>query len=251
MSDDESYGIQLRGKQLVFQAMSAIVVAVGVFLLGVMVGRGVPTARQPAAVVAREDVDPLVPSPAIPLEDALPIGQDDGRGSNPAYQDELVSDAAPKDDRVKAAPAKPQPFTAETAVATAPVGSARHTSVETSTTPGSKTVEKTAEKAATRPAAKDAVQDKPTAKTAAVTAPPAGSASGFMVQVAAYQREGDANGVRARLVSKGYPAFVTPASTTAGTFYRVRVGGYDKEADAQSVAARLKREEHLEPWVTR
>ena len=125
MSDDEPYGIQLRGKQLVFQAMSAIVVTVVVFLLGVMVGRGAPTPRQPAAVVAREDVDPLTPSPAIPLEDALPIGQDDGRGSNPAYQDELVSDAPPKDERVKAAPARPQPFTAETAVATAPAGSAR------------------------------------------------------------------------------------------------------------------------------
>jgi len=99
--------------------------------------------------------------------------------------------------------------------------------------------------------AKDPVQDKPAARNAAVTAAPAGSASGFMVQVAAYQREGDANGVRARLMSKGYPAFVTPTSTTAGMFYRVRVGGYDKEADAQSVAARLKREEHLEPWVTR
>jgi len=52
MSDDEPYGIQLRGKQLVFQAMSAIVVAVGIFLLGVMVGRGVPAVRQPAAVVS-------------------------------------------------------------------------------------------------------------------------------------------------------------------------------------------------------
>ena len=248
MSDDEPYGIQLRGKQLVFQAMSAIVVAVGVFLLGVMVGRGAPTARQPAAVSAREDVDPLVPSPAIPLEDALPIGQDDGRGSNPAYQDELVSDAAPKDEHVKAAPAKPQPFTAETAVATAPAASTRRAPVETSAAAVSKTVEKTAEKTATKPASKDAVQDKPAAKN---TAAPAGSASGFMVQVAAYQREGDANGVRARLVSKGYPAFVTPTSTTAGMFYRVRVGGYDREADAQSVAARLKREEHLEPWVTR
>jgi DedD protein len=71
------------------------------------------------------------------------------------------------------------------------------------------------------------------------------------VQVAAYQRQGEANGVRDRLLSKGYPAFVTSASTTAGTFYRVRVGGYDKQADAKSVAARLKREEHLEPWVTR
>jgi DedD protein len=86
---------------------------------------------------------------------------------------------------------------------------------------------------------------------AAVTGTSASSASGFLVQVAAYQREGEADAVRARLVSKGYPAFVTSASTTAGTFYRVRVGGYDKEADARSVAARLKREEHLEPWVTR
>jgi cell division septation protein DedD len=250
MADDEPDGIQLRGKQLVFQAMSAIVVAVGVFLLGVMVGRGVPTARQPAALVAQEEVDPLVPSPAIPLEDALPIGQDDGTGSNPTYQDELVSDGAPKGERVKAASARPQPFALETAVATAPVASDRR-ALETSAAPSSRTVERTAEKTAAKPAASGAGKDKPVTSNAAVTGTSASSASGFLVQVAAYQREGEADAVRARLVSKGYPAFVTSASTTAGTFYRVRVGGYDKEADARSVAARLKREEHLEPWVTR
>jgi len=148
---------------------------------------------------------------------------------------------------------KTQPFAAETAVASVPAASERRAPVETtSVTTGSKTVERTAEKtvanaaAVAKPAAKDAGEDK-----TAATATPASSTAGFMVQVAAYQREGEADGVRARLVSKGYPAFVTSASTTAGTFYRVRVGGYDKEVDARSVAARLKREEHLEPWVTR
>jgi hypothetical protein len=74
---------------------------VGIFLLGVMVGRGVPAVRQPAAVVALEDVDPLVPSPAIPPEDALPVGQDDGPRPNATYQDELFSDGASEGRRVK------------------------------------------------------------------------------------------------------------------------------------------------------
>jgi cell division septation protein DedD len=71
------------------------------------------------------------------------------------------------------------------------------------------------------------------------------------VQVAAYQREGDASAVRDRLVKKGYPAFVTSASTAAGTWFRVRVGGYDTRNEAQAVATRLKRDEQFEPWVTR
>jgi cell division protein FtsN len=69
--------------------------------------------------------------------------------------------------------------------------------------------------------------------------------------VAAYQREGDAATVRDRLARKGYPAFVTSASTAAGTWFRVRVGGYETRNEAQAVATQLKREEQLEPWVTR
>ncbi len=69
--------------------------------------------------------------------------------------------------------------------------------------------------------------------------------------MAAYQREGDAATVRDRLARKGYPAFVTSASTAAGTWFRVRVGGYETRNEAQAVATRLKREEQLEPWVTR
>jgi cell division septation protein DedD len=252
MADDEPDGIQLRGKQLVFQAMSAIVVAVGIFLLGVMVGRGVPNARQqPAEVLAQEEVDPLVPSPAIPPEDALPIGQDDA-GPNPTYQDELFSDSAAKDDRIKVPGAKAQPFAAETAVAAAPASERRAAAENTAAIvdkPVEKLVERPAQKPIEKPVGKRVA--KPVAKDAGKASAPARSASGFMVQVAAYQRQGEANGVRDRLNSKGYPAFVSPASTSGGTFYRVRVGGYEKEADAKSIAARLKREERLEPWVTR
>src|SRR5688572_6433903 len=43
MSDEEFHEIQLNGKQLVFLFMAATVVAVVIFLCGVMVGRGVPT----------------------------------------------------------------------------------------------------------------------------------------------------------------------------------------------------------------
>jgi DedD protein len=71
------------------------------------------------------------------------------------------------------------------------------------------------------------------------------------VQVAAYQREGDATTVSERLKRKGYPAFVTRATTSAGTWFRVRVGSFETRADAQQMATRLKREEQLEPWVTR
>jgi DedD protein len=251
MTDDEPDGIQLRGKQLVFQAMSAIVVAVGIFLLGVMVGRGVPTARQPAAVVAHEDIDPLVPSPAIPPEEALPVVQDDA-GPNPSYQDELMSDSAPKGGRNKVPADKPQPFAPETAVAAAPARERRAVADPVAAVvekpadkPPAKPVEKTVEKAA------DPRPVKAPAKDAGKPAAPARAATGFMVQVAAYQREGEANGARDRLTSKGYPAFVSSAATATGTIYRVRVGGYQKETEAKSVAARLKREEHLEPWVTR
>jgi cell division protein FtsN len=57
--------------------------------------------------------------------------------------------------------------------------------------------------------------------------------------------------VSEKLLRKGYPAFVTTAATAAGTWYRVRVGGYETRNEAQAVATRLKREEQLEPWVTR
>jgi len=49
MSDQGFHEIQLSGKQLVFLAMSAVVLAVVIFLLGVSVGKGVRSAFPPAS----------------------------------------------------------------------------------------------------------------------------------------------------------------------------------------------------------
>src|SRR5262245_45718713 len=57
MSDEGLHEIQLNGKQLVFLFMTATVVAVVIFLCGVMVGRGVP-AQRGVPVLAADGSDP-------------------------------------------------------------------------------------------------------------------------------------------------------------------------------------------------
>ena len=59
MADEGVHEIQLNGKQLVFLFMAATVVAVVIFLSGVMVGRGVRPARVDVATAASDaPVDP-------------------------------------------------------------------------------------------------------------------------------------------------------------------------------------------------
>jgi DedD protein len=237
MPDEGPQEIQLRGKQLVFLAMSATVVAVVIFLCGVMVGRGVPTARQ----AATEPIEADAPAPdetQAPAAESISSEATEGTAAAPTTLEyaEIVSEQPPAERPLKpSAPAR-QPFAADTAVARVETPAKAAPAV-----------------AASRPAEKPAA--KPAPKPAAAVAPASASAStspgGFQVQVAAYQREGDASTVRDRLVRKGYPAFLTTATTPAGTWFRVRVGGYQSRDEAQAVATRLKREEQLEPWVTR
>ena len=239
MSDEGLQEIQLRGKQLVFLAMSATVVAVVIFLCGVMVGRGVPTARQAAA----EPIEADVLTPVNDPEGAAAVTADAVEPSHgapaPLEYPDIVSDQPPADKPLKPSPAA-RPFAAENAVAAPPTP--RVASAVASSKPAAAPGRPPAAPASTPAAAK--------APSASIAAAPAGS-GGFQVQVAAYQRRGDASTVRDRLAKKGYPAFVTSASTAAGTWFRVRVGGYETRTEAQAVATRLKREEQLEPWVTR
>ncbi|MGE3177426.1 MAG: SPOR domain-containing protein, partial [Vicinamibacterales bacterium] len=50
------------------------------------------------------------------------------------------------------------------------------------------------------------------------------------------------------LGSKGYSAFILSGNSNV---FRVRVGGYKSKRDAETVAAKLRREERINPWVTR
>ena len=67
MSDQGFHEIQLSGKQLVFLFMSAVVLAVVVFLLGVAVGRGVRDAAGDAPISA----DAGLPETVVPTDPEL------------------------------------------------------------------------------------------------------------------------------------------------------------------------------------
>jgi cell division septation protein DedD len=213
MADEGFHEFHLNGKQLVFLFMSATVVAVVIFLCGVMVGRGV---RAPivAAASAEEfpEGDPTAAAPA-PLT---------ASGEAPAssretltYPNRLETDDPPVE-TLKESAAPPTAIVVE----------------------------------APQPAAEQAVAAETTDKpTAAIAAEP--QIDGFVVQVAAVRQRSEADTIARRLTARGYPTFVTTAGGTAARVFRVRVGKYKDRREAESVAGRLEKEEQFKPWITR
>lgn len=254
MQDEGLHEIQLDGKQLVFLFMAATVVAVVIFLCGVMVGRGVP--QRAGVAPATPEQAASDPTAAVQLPPPLAVASS---GSTPVtaretltYADRLADPALP--------PETLRPL-AETAVLTEPAAPkpvpapAPRPAAMASAAPAPKPAPKPAPApavAAPKPAAPPA--PKPAAAPAAPTpasstpslAEPAGG--GFVVQVAAVRKREEAETIARRLNAKGYPTFVT----TSGANFRVRVGKYDNRREAESVAGRLEREERVrQPWITR
>lgn len=221
--DDAFREIQLSGKQLVFIAMAVVVIGVGVFLMGVQVGRGVLAARGvPGAetAAASEAEPPPPPASAAPASSTTPSTA----GEKLSYAERLSSAEPQKE------PLKPEPAEAPTPRAEAP--------------------EAAAPTAAAKPADKQPVE-KPSApaKAAPAAAEPAGT--GFAIQVAALKEADEADAIVKRLASKGYPAYIVTPVKGSVPMYRVRVGKYKERREADTVAAKLKKEEQFNPWIVR
>lgn len=266
MQDEGLHEIQLDGKQLVFLFMAATVVAVVIFLCGVMVGRGVPQRAGVAPATSEQAViDPtaaaqLPPPLAVASGGSTPVTAREtltyaDRLADPALPPEtlrplaetavLTEPAAPKPAAVAApAPAKPAP------VATTPAPAAPKPVPVPAPAPKPAPVPATA---APKPAALAPAKPKPAPAPAATPAPSAPSLAepaggGFVVQVAAVRKRDEAETIARRLSAKGYPTFVT----TSGANFRVRVGKYGNRREAEAVAGRLEREERVnKPWITR
>jgi cell division septation protein DedD len=232
MADDGFHEIQLNGKQLVFLFMAATVVAVVIFLCGVMVGRGAPTrAAVPIDSPEQANLDPTA-SLGLPATQAI-ANSDDAplTAQETLTYPTLLEDPNPPAETLAPAPeaaASPQPLATTTAI-TAP-----------------RPLQSAPEPAAVAPAAPPAAkpQLRSTSAAAALTEP---SGGGFVVQVAAVRQRAEADIIARRLTGKGYSAFVT----TAGANFRVRVGKFTDRREAETVAARLEREEQFKPWITR
>ncbi|MGE0444162.1 MAG: SPOR domain-containing protein [Vicinamibacterales bacterium] len=208
--------------------MSATVVAVVIFLAGVMVGRGVQSPQATLAASAGDAaIDPTVEPPSTSSATT-------GSGAPVTAQETLTyasrlegttppeEDLAPVTEPVAAPAAVPPP---PPAVERAPVP-----------TP-----------APTRAAA-PAAAPAPAAAAASIGSEPPGN--GFVVQVAATRERSEADTIARRLAGKGYPAFVT-TPPSGPRMFRVRVGKYDNRREAEAIADRLQREEQFQPWITR
>jgi cell division septation protein DedD len=231
MTDKGLHEVQLAGKQLVFLFMVGTVIAVVIFLSGVMTGRGLrtPAATELAATSSTSTIDPTAdvePPPAAsstPSDDTPVSAQEsltyaERLGSPTPLPDDLREpEPAP---RPATTPAVPAPAAKPAPVMPAPVTPAPPTR---------------------RP--------EPAVAAAPLAEPPG---KGFVVQVMAVNSRAEADTIARRLLSKGYPTFVT--TTGAGTqkvSYRVRVGKYETQREADAVSARLQKEEQFKPWVTR
>jgi cell division septation protein DedD len=212
MSDDGFHEIQLNGKQLVFLFMSATVVAVVIFLCGVMVGRGVQVQQRLVGDAAREVVTDPTAVPSAPVSTTTTTA---GTSGAPITTQETLTYA----ERLEA-PAPPLETLREPAPAPRPAP----------------------------PPAPPAPRAAATVAASRVAAEPAGN--GYVVQVAAVRQRSEADTIARRLSTKGYPAFVTTPAGAARVF-RVRVGKYPSRREADSVASRLEREEQFKPWITR
>ena len=114
--------IQLSGKQLVFVGMAGFVIAVGIFLMGVQVGRGVLAQRglpeaSDTSAFAREAEPP--PPPASVTQDSTPVTA----GEKLSYAERLSSPEPPAE-RLKRVAEPPPPRTPKTESAPPPAPAA-------------------------------------------------------------------------------------------------------------------------------
>ena len=219
MSDEGVHEIQLNGKQLVFMFMAVTVVAVVIFLCGVMVGRGVraPRAAEQADVIIESPLDPtaVVQAPAPPASDASGTAAPASSSENLTYAGRLTT-TTPPPETLK------EPVSADVRAASAVKAPAR-----------------------------EAAPVAPAVRSTAKPGTSESAAGGYVVQVAAVKVRSEADTIAKRLASKGFPSFVTTPSAGDARVYRVRVGKYNDRRDAESVARRLEKEEQFKPWITR
>jgi septal ring-binding cell division protein DamX len=238
-TEDGFHEIQLSGKQLVFLFIVTTSVVVGVFLFGVLVGRGARDVHQEETPSATTSAAPTPAPPAAQepsaTEAPAPAGDEPEKPDALSYADRLTkSSPAPETLKPKAEdtpkneePRMPPPAAAAPSTAAPP----KEPAVKPQTPAAAPTPVRTAGDSG---------------------APTAGKPGTWLVQVIATRESAVANSVVKRLTSKGYPAFlVNPVPGAPQPFYKVQVGRYNDRGEAEQVSQRIKKEEQFQSWILR
>jgi cytoskeletal protein RodZ len=238
-TEDGFHEIQLSGKQLVFLFIVTTSVVVGVFLFGVLVGRGARDARQeePPAATTSAAPTPAAPTASDPSATEAPTPAGDGpeKPDDLSYADRLTQSSPAAETLKPKAGDKPkveEPRTPPPAAAAPPTAAAP--------------AKETAVKQQATPPAPSPVRTPP------ADVPTAAKPGTWLVQVIATREPAVANSVVKRLTSKGYPAFlVNPVPGAPQPFYKVQVGRYGDRSEAEQVSQRIKKEEQFQSWILR
>lgn len=225
--DSDHYDVQFSTRQLVLLFGLLVVIVVGVFVGGIVIGRGMAPSGAEALVARGVSPAPARPAPATPARARreAPTGErlrlpipPDSRAPRPAAAP-ARSAAAPVEAPV--VPPRPAPI---------PTPSSR----AASTSPdqlSNRTLAAPRRPAAPAPAPSRA--DRPTAS------PAAGDAT-FTIQVAAFRDRAAAERMLKELAERGIEGYLE--GTPAGIF-RVRVGQFESREAARALAARLEGEQ--------
>jgi DedD protein len=240
-AEDGFHEIQLSGKQLVFLFIVTTSVVVGVFLFGVLVGRGArePKSEEQAPVGLSE------PAAPAPVTQAGPPAVEPPAPAADAPSDKVDYTASPKGQTAAPEPSKP----VEASKPAPPVSEAAKEPaakpLATSSAPVKAPVPATAPTKSPAPASAPAA--------AAATSVPSTARPGiWLVQVMATREQGIATALVKKLAAKGYPAFlVNPVPGAPQAFYKVQIGRYKDRSEAERVSVRIKKEEQFQSWILR
>lgn len=233
-------------KQIVFLFMAATVVAVVVFLCGVLVGRGVPLGGGGTSIAgssASASVDlPTATLSSPSSEPSAAAGEStlsyywrlDGSPSEPDLLGPGNAETDTNADTNEEGVDSPEPN--ETV---ADRDRVRVTVVDEASSP-------------LPPAPAPASEPLPPAVPESSSASASVVTDGFSVQVMALRSHAAAQDVVTRLSDKGFPArVVLPPADAPIALFRVQVGPYADRAEAQRIRRRLQAEEQFEAFVTR
>jgi cell division protein FtsN len=211
-----------------------LLVSMGSFFLGIMMGKRVAPAPAPAPEVQTAPRIPVTTDQPV-VEPAAPQAPEPPEGQAPKltfYETLPRSQGQPLGTGLNSPPAPPAKPADKPKVVPAPVAAVVTPAPKTATRPGSVAVSSPAPAAAPAPVS-----------PSTVAAPAAG---GVVVQVGAFRKKQDAETLIQRLRKKGYVGTVMDADVAGkGVWYRAMVGPYKNREAAASAAQRLQREEKV------
>ena len=230
-ADDGFHEIQLSGKQLVFLFIVTTSVVVGVFLFGVLVGRGARDARPetPGATTSTTPAAGELPSSEPASREAPPVVPDEPNLSAPA----TLTGRGDAADTLKSAPADSKP-------------------VPPATVPPRESAAAREPAPAPREPAPAPREPAAAPRPAPAAVPSSGTPGVWLVQVIATRDQEVATSVAKRLGAKGYPAFlISPVPGAQQPYYKVQIGRYKDRGEAEQVSQRIKKEEQFQSWILR